>query len=298
MSALRGEWNGLGEGGKKNRNVQSNPTLILHHQTFTTAAGARYFVKTSRKAPAMFEAEAAGLNAMLATGAFLRIPRVLTAGPDAGSGSFIVMEHLDLGGGRGGGARLSQRDLGERLARMHLAPPSDPRAAAGAYGFQADNTLGGTFQPNPWTDDWVDFFGEHRLRHQLRLLNRAELTRPGEVVAERLGDLFTGIAVAPSLLHGDLWSGNISIVDGAWSILDPACYYGHHEAEWGMSWCASFGPDFWAGYRSLIPEDPGFGSRRCLYEAYHKLNHGVLFGGGYLSDAQGLLEGLARTLSG
>lgn len=137
----------------------------------------------------------------------------------------------------------------------------------------------------------------------LRLLNRPALTRPGEAVAERLADLFEGVTVTPSLIHGDLWSGNISVVaseDGGseWCILDPAVYYGHHEAEWGMSWCASFGAEFWDGYRSLVPQAPGFATRRRLYEAYHKLNHAVLFGGGYISDAQGLLEGLARTLAG
>jgi fructosamine-3-kinase len=272
--------------------------------TFHCASGARYFVKTSRSPPAMFEAEAAGLTAMASTGAPLRIPRVYGAGGTAAGGSFIVMEQLDLGGGRGGGGRPSQRALGEGLARMHLAPPSDPTAAAGSFGFAVDNTIGGTPQPNGWCDDWVEFFAERRLRHMLRLLNRPALTKPGEIVASRLGDLFEGVVVRPALIHGDLWSGNVAVAAGddggeaQWSLLDPAVYYGHHEAEWGMSWCASFGPDFWAGYRSLIPEDPGFGTRRRLYEAYHKLNHGVLFGGGYISDAQGLLEGLARTLAG
>ena len=252
----------------------------------------------------MFEAEAAGLDAMRAT-ASLRVPAVLGAGATAGGGSFIVMEHLDLGGGGGrSGSGPSQRSLGEGLARMHLAPPSQPEAAAGAFGFTVDNTIGGTAQPNPWTNDWPTFFAEHRLRHMLRLLNRPGLTRPGEVVASRIGDLFEGVTVRPALLHGDLWSGNISVVAGSeatpdeWAILDPASYYGHAEAEFGMSWCASFGPDFWAGYRSLIPEEAGFRERACLYKAYHILNHAVLFGGGYESEARGLLEGLARTLGG
>ena len=79
----------------------------------------------------------------------------------------------------------------------------------------------------------------------------------------------------------------------AWAILDPAAYYGHAEAEFGMSWCASFGPDFWRGYRSLIPEAPGFARRRQLYELYHILNHEVLFSG-YLGQAEGLLTSLTR----
>jgi len=96
------------------------------------------------------------------------------------------------------------------------------------------------------------------------------------------------------VLHGDLWSGNVAAVGGEPCIFDPASYYGHHEAEWGMSWCASLGPAFWEGYRELIPEDPGFRKRRALYELYHKLNHFNLFGGGYKSDSLSLMKQLAR----
>ena len=115
-------------------------------------------------------------------------------------------------------------------------------------------------------------------------------------IAPRLDALFEGIDVKPSVIHGDLWSGNISTADGKPSILDPAVYWGHHEAEWGMSWCASFGSDFWEGYRSLIPKDPGFEDRKPLYDAYHQLNHYNLFGGYYLGSARGQLEQVKRIL--
>jgi len=109
-----------------------------------------------------------------------------------------------------------------------------------------------------------------------------------------LKTLFEGIEVKPSTLHGDLWSGNIATADGQPTIYDPATYYGHHEAEWGMSWCASFGAGFWEGYRELIPEDPGFSQRRVLYELYHKLNHYNLFGSGYYGDSVSLMERLLK----
>ncbi len=64
-----------------------------------------------------------------------------------------------------------------------------------------------------------------------------------------------------------------------------------------MSWCANFGPKFWEGYRSLIPQDVGFRDRKPLYEAYHQLNHYNLFGGGYLSSARRELETLKRILN-
>ena len=109
-----------------------------------------------------------------------------------------------------------------------------------------------------------------------------------------LESLFEGVTVKPAVLHGDLWSGNIGGCQGQPCIYDPATYYGHHEAEWGMSWCASLGPSFWKGYRELIPEEPGFAQRRILYELYHKLNHYNLFGGGYYNDACSLMERLAK----
>jgi len=102
--------------------------------------------------------------------------------------------------------------------------------------------------------------------------------------------LFAGIDVKPSVLHGDLWSGNIGAVKGKPCIFDPAVYFGHHEAEWGMSWCASLSPAFFKGYRSVIPKDDGFRARSLLYEAYHQLNHYNLFGGGYYHRAYSLLQ--------
>lgn len=254
----------------------------------------------------MFAAEAAGLNAMAdAVGTSgLLVPRVLHTGdlPPTGPrpSSFIVMEHLDLGAG--GSGRLTQEALGVGLATMHTAPPTDPRAADGAFGFGVDNWIGGTPQPNGWDESWVDFFREKRLNHVLGLLARpgSPMTVMGEKLANNLDTLFDdGAPITPALIHGDLWSGNVAraVAPGgsaAWAILDPVTYYAHSEAEFGMSWCASFGPDFWRGYRSIIPAAPGFDKRRPLYELYHILNHAVLFGSGYLGQAEGLLARLTR----
>ena len=80
----------------------------------------------------------------------------------------------------------------------------------------------------------MEFFRERRLRHQLRLAGDAELSRKGDKLCKHLGNFFEGIEVKPSVLHGDLWSGNIAAVDGAPCVFDPATYYGHHEAEFGM----------------------------------------------------------------
>jgi len=266
------------------------------------------FVKSSSKpAATMFEGEFLGLRAMYecsshgggGSGEGLRIPQVFhCADIPGGRGSVLVMEYLKLGG------RSDDRALGRAVARMHLAPP---KASAGnpteAFGFALDNTIGDTPQPNRWTkggagtDEWIEFYRDLRIGHQLNLAGDSYCSQLWEdKIAPRLGLLFEGTDVRPSLLHGDLWSGNIATADGLPTIYDPATYWGHHEAEWGMSWCASFSASFWDGYRSLIPEDEGFLDRKPLYDAYHQLNHYNLFGGSYLGAARGCLESVARKI--
>jgi len=257
----------------------------------------------------MFEGEALGLRAMFECSRAdagpnpkesLRIPEVFKWGDFRdGSGSYIVMEYLNLAG------RSDDYAFGKAMAKMHLADPVKIPLAGnpdGKFGFNIDNTIGDTPQPNPFTSggttkDWVAFYRDHRIGHQLKLAGDARCDKLwNNDIAPRLGALFEGITVKPSMLHGDLWSGNIGSANGSPSIYDPACYWGHHEAEWGMSWCASLGNSFWDGYRSLIPQDEGFLQRKPLYDAYHQLNHYNLFGGGYLGSARRQLESVKRTL--
>ncbi|GFR48095.1 hypothetical protein Agub_g9780 [Astrephomene gubernaculifera] len=235
-------------------------------------------------------------------------------GRGGAGGSFIVMEYLDL---RGGGGGVDMAALGRGLAQMHLATPTvregvrgylgfrergfiyldfrtsdDPVAAAGQFGFPTDNTLGGSPQLNGWSDDWVAFWRERRLQPQLRMTGDTKLMRLGERLCDNLHCFFEGIDVRPSVLHGDLWSGNIGCVGGQPAIFDPATYFGHHEAEFGMSWCAGFTQEFYIAYHELIPRAPGFERRAELYRLYHYLNHLNLFGEGYYSQCASILQRL------
>ncbi|KAA8491999.1 Protein-ribulosamine 3-kinase, chloroplastic [Porphyridium purpureum] len=253
-----------------------------------TQSGTPLFVKMSTSEPlSMFQGEAEGLRAMHQTHT-IRVPNAihygeLSARPGA---TFIVMEHLDMRG------RSSQKELGLALAKLHLAEPAVQEAKQGMFGFHVNNTIGGTFQPNEWTDSWVDFFREKRIMHQIKLAKSAELRNLATRLCDRLPSYFEGITVQPSVLHGDLWSGNIGAANGEVAIFDPATYYGHHEAEFGMSWCAGFGPEFWDAYHSLIPRAPGFKERHKIYTLYHYLNHYNLFGGGYYNSAYAILSDL------
>lgn len=250
--------------------------------------GRRYFVKLHQaRMLQMFEAEAAGLEAILSSEA-IRAPRPVCFGR-AGAHSFLVLEYIDLGG-RGAPARF-----GERLACMH-------RCTQPCYGWHRDNTIGSTPQPNGELDDWVSFWRQRRLGVQLRLAaDRGagpRLLELGERLMEALPAFFTDYRPAASLLHGDLWSGNWSYdAAGEPVIYDPAVYFGDREADVAMTELfGGPGEAFYAAYRASWPLDPGYATRKHLYNLYHILNHYNLFGGGYAGQAERMMERLLAEL--
>nr|GMD33181.1 protein-ribulosamine 3-kinase, chloroplastic [Ipomoea batatas] len=257
---------------------------------YDTDAGP-FFVKTNRGiGPSMFEGEAVGLNAMYETRS-IRVPKPYKVGSLPTGGSYIIMEFIEFGA-----SRRDQSVLGRKLAEMHKAAKSDK-----GFGFQVDNTIGSTPQINTWTQDWIEFYAEHRLMYQVQLARDqygdSSIYQKGQKLAKNLGLLFQNVVLEPCLLHGDLWSGNITYdKNGEPVILDPACYYGHNEAEFGMSWCAGFGAAFYKGYFEVMPKQPGFEERRDVYMLYHYLNHYNMFGSGYRSSAMSIIDDYLRML--
>uniref|UniRef100_A0ACD5WRH7 Uncharacterized protein n=1 Tax=Avena sativa TaxID=4498 RepID=A0ACD5WRH7_AVESA len=272
-------------------------------QHYETDAGS-FFVKNNRRiGPAMFEGEALGLKAMYGTKS-IRVPLPYKVGSLPTGGSFIIMEFIQFGRSRGDQVTLSRNPfhtkkksaLGRKLAEMHKAAKSDK-----GYGFYVENTIGSTPQINTWTADWIEFYSKHRLGYQLELISQrfgdSAIYEKGQQLIENIQPLFDGAVIEPCLLHGDLWSGNISSdTNGDPVILDPACYYGHNEAEFGMSWCAGFGGAFYNSYFEVMPKQPGFEKRRDLYLLYHYLNHYNLFGSGYRSSAMSIIDDYLRML--
>jgi len=247
-----------------------------------------YFVKlTTARKLAMFEAEALGLQE-LAGSSTLRIPEPVCWGDD-GESAYLVMEYLELGG------QGDSAELGERLAAMH-------RMTRKQFGWVRDNTIGATLQVNTCHHDWVTFWREHRLQFQLELAARhghgGRLQSQGEQLLEVFPCMFDSYSPQASLLHGDLWSGNYAFTrEGAPAIYDPAVYYGDREADLAMTELfGGFGGDFYAAYDNAWPRDSGYRSRKTLYNLYHILNHLNMFGGGYLSQAQGMMDSLLSEL--
>jgi fructosamine-3-kinase len=248
-----------------------------------------YFVKlNSARLLEMFAAEAEGLAELARTGT-LRVPRPLCHGSSDGQ-AYLVMEYLELGRPHSNAAR----EAGHRLAALH-------RTVASRFGWQRDNALGATPQPNGWLQDWMDFWRERRLGFQLRLAARygygGRLQERGERLLEACPALLDHTP-APSLLHGDLWSGNLGYAqDGQPLVFDPAVYYGDREADLAMTELfGGFPAAFYAAYREAWPLAPGYQVRKTLYNLYHILNHLNLFGGGYLGQALRMVERLLAEL--
>ncbi|MEO1204570.1 MAG: fructosamine kinase family protein, partial [Pseudomonadota bacterium] len=152
-------------------------------------------------------------------------------------------------------------------------------------------------QRNPWTDEWLTFFAEHRLGYQLELAARngyvGELETLGAALAARLPELLEGHAPEPSLLHGDLWGGNWGVADGEPVIFDPAVYFGDSETDIAMTQLfGGFGRTFYEAYFERRPPGEGSATRLELYQLYHVLNHLNLFGSGYLGQAITLMRSL------
>lgn len=268
----------------------SSGWAIMHRAT--TDKGHRLFIKVSREQMGMFAGEVRGLQAMYDTNT-IQVPKVYHCDAlQATDGSYIVMENLDMM------AIYDMAELGHNLARMHLAEPVFEHAQQGQFGFPINNTIGATAQPNGWMDNWIDFFREKRLKHQARLACDSKLSDKTNKLCERLDELFEDVKddIRPSLIHGDFWSGNVSGTEDGPVIFDPACYYGHHEAEFGMMWCMSVNKSFWSGYRELIPKADGFDRRNKLYQLYHYMNHYNLFGGSYYGMADQYLTELLNSL--
>ena len=243
------------------------------------------FVKTGPESDLdMFEAEAAGLRELEAAGA-VRVPKVIDYGIENGEAFIalerLIFEHAD---------RDAEARFGRQLAELHAH-------TAERHGWHHDNTIGRTPQKNPWTDDWVEFFREHRLRFQLELAARngyaGELQELGDRLAARLSGLFDGYEPVASLCHGDLWRGNWGVADGVPVIFDPAVYYGDRESDIAMTMLfGGFGRPFYAAYEQAWPLERGSELRIRLYQLYHVLNHLNLFGTGYLRQALDLLRKL------
>lgn len=257
----------------------------------TLTDGKRIFMKTNKKEnSSLFTAEAAGLDAIAQTKT-IGTPQILGAGTDEERGgfSFLLLEFIS------GKSRNKNywEDFARQLSEMHRAETAG-LVSGGKYGFRCGNYIGMHSQVNTGYESWTGFFRDCRLEPQFRdaarYFDKEELRR-----ITRLLDRIDKILVEPeypSLLHGDLWGGNvIAGNDGAAWLIDPAVYVGHAEADLAMTELfGGFPPVFYDAYKEAAPLQPGYERRRDVYNLYHLLNHLNLFGRMYLPEVRHIIS--------
>ena len=246
-------------------------------------ANRSYFLKTNRaECLDTFEAEKDSLES-LAASSTIRVPKPIACGI-ADDRAYIILEYIQTGPPN---AR-SWVDFGRQLAALH-------KTRQPYYGWHRDNAIGSTFQSNRKSDNWIEFLRDQRLFPQIEMARKNGFSLKGaKHLLETLPNYFENHTPWPSILHGDLWSGNAAFErNGDAFIFDPCCYFRDRETDLAFTeFFGGYHHEFYAAYQEALPLDSGYAHRKTLYNLYHCLNHYNLFGSGYASQAQAMTNEL------
>ncbi len=251
----------------------------------------RYFVKLNQAhLLSMFEAEFSGLIEIAKTNT-IKVPKPIIFGK-AGEYAFLVLEFIHLKTG----SHQSESQLGQQLAALH-------KIRQPFFGWHKANTIGSTPQINTPTNQWPVFWQSNRLDFQISVAEKnginGHLIESARKLSNGLHCFFSNHSPQPSLLHGDLWSGNAAMTRQEEAIIfDPACYYGDRETDIAMTELfGGFSANFYSAYNESFPLDSNYSTRKTLYNLYHILNHLNLFGSSYQQQAQNMIDSLLAEIS-
>ena len=256
------------------------------------------FMKSNEKNKVdFFLKEAHNLKAIADTKT-IATPKVLGLGTDDGEEvgySFLLLNFVELG-------NLDEHfweNFAETLAKMHKAETKDfiPKESYDKgllFGFYENNYIGRTKQDNSPKENWIDFFKDNRLLPQFKMADKHFEKSDFKLIDKLLGNLdqFLVEPKNPSLLHGDLWAGNVMCDTTPQAMLiDPACYVGNPEADIAMTELfGGFSGKFYEAYKTTGLLQPNYSERRDLYNLYHLLNHLNMFGKTYLPAVKAILK--------
>lgn len=249
---------------------------INHAFKINTSVG-DFFLKWNAFGPEdLFLREAEGLQEMnQVKSSELIIPKVIWSKASDDKPGLLLLDYLPAPKSLNG----FEERLGRGIAQLH-------RKTATQFGFYHSNYCGTTLQDNEWNSSWPEFFARQRIWSlvekikSIRGLTVEELKIYEKLVA-RIPELLSH-QTSPSLIHGDLWSGNFMYSNRGPALIDPACYYADREMELGMMLLfGGFSSTVWSAYQDEFPLPPEWKERVVLYQLYHVLNHFLLFGGAY-----------------
>jgi len=242
--------------------------------------GEQYFIKKYDGSDNIVECEVHGLQE-LKKASVIKIPNIIGY-----NNNWIILELISQGTQNN---EIWER-FGREFAKLH-------KFRGKFYGFYEDNYIGATRQINNQKKNWVEFYFQKRIKYQITLAERkrlvdSEFLRKLGKLENKINDIIGEHNVFPSLLHGDLWSGNFLIGENGEPVLiDPAVYYGDREADLAMTKLfGGFNDRFYASYQEEFPLEDGHEYREDIYKLYHVLNHLNMFGRSYYTQALALIK--------
>jgi protein-ribulosamine 3-kinase len=243
----------------------------------------KYFLKINHAGdyPGLFEAEVAGLEALSGKSSLI-IPTPITVGT-AGHQQFLIMEFL----GQESALKDYSELLGRGLAQLHKNTNS-------YFGFHRDNYIASLPQKNFFMNSFSEFFVQARLEPQLQSAIENGLMTKKDSAGFKI--LFSKLKALipeerPSLLHGDLWNGNVMPSVKGPAIFDPAVYFGHRETDLAMTTLfGGFDSRFYSAYNEEFKLEKGWKERLDIYNLYPLLVHVNLFGGNYAQEVRTVLK--------
>lgn len=254
-------------------------------------SGECIFMKTNTKQRMpIFISEAIGLLAIAATKT-IGVPTILCTGIDNENSeySFLLLDYIESGKKRSDYFEVLANDL----AAMHNTDTA-LLTKGKKFGFICDNFIGTQVQKNSLSNSWISFFREQRLLPQFVAAKHYFSDKEQKQNSKLLDNLekFLIEPERPSLIHGDLWSGNvIPSREGRAILIDPAVYVGHYEADIAMTQLfGGFPPTFYGAYCEAMVLQDGYEERRDIYNLYHLLNHLNIFGSSYLESVKNIVS--------
>ncbi|MCB0705228.1 MAG: fructosamine kinase family protein [Saprospiraceae bacterium] len=233
----------------------------------------------------MLQQEEIGLREIAKTGT-VKTPLIRSSGSRE-STALLLLEFIESGNT----SPDFWKSFGQQLARLH-------QTNAPSFGFRENNFIGSLTQRNRRWDCWPDFYQEERLAPQVKLAYDQGLLDTGDLAL--FDHIYTCVAEncpeeVPSLIHGDLWSGNfLCSTSGEAVLIDPAVAFSHREMDLAMCRLFNgFDRKFYRAYEEAYPIERGFESRLPLYQLYYLLVHLNIFGRGYYSSVRQILTAFA-----
>ena len=249
------------------------------YQVFLKEKSVVIKINNSQSIPQIFEKEKQGLE-LLSKSTFVVPKPIKTDSID--NLQYLIMDYIEQG------SELNWAVFGEKLAQLHQIQEK-------YFGLDHNNYIGSLKQVNQECGAWSEFYTNHRLialtaKARDQGLFEKKHCNWVEKLCQRLDELIP--ACKPSLIHGDLWSGNLLIdTSGHPVLIDPAVYYGHPEMDWAMlSLFGSYPVEALDHYQNLHPLEKGLNKRIDIHQLYPLMVHLILFGKGYLNGVESTLK--------